>query len=465
MKTIKKLIIATALASILAPALPTYAAAESNEEDTKEVAADTGLTPAQKIKLNKRLLATIQDDEENILKGAIELLNKGASANACNLCGVTALMLACRDTAIIDIVTELLNRDADVNQADMYGETALHIACSEGNIDAVKLLLDKNANINAAITTTSVYYTRVKKGRTPLMQVLYGAFFSGSGIRQNLLEIAKMLIHAGADVTLRDEDGKTATTLHLVIDDVHKAIGQAVATRDNVPIFLNLIKTELWRIMSQNPQLSVADAAAMVTHIPPLGEARNPLLHQRINDEWLHIQEELQIAKTLRESCFDTSDLLNLVDSYREKPEPTYLNRTVNKEWLRIQEEVHTAKAVRESCFDTPDLVGLVDGYLFNNRLTHAAELSETTAVDDLEAAATVTSAAATLDYRALPLPTPFPATGLMAQSLDADDVESKDNVHDGDTCAVCTYRNSAGQLHCTQCNTLLPDSETGFFD
>lgn len=45
MKIIKKLIIATALASILAPALPTCVAAESTEEDIKEAMA---LTPAEK---------------------------------------------------------------------------------------------------------------------------------------------------------------------------------------------------------------------------------------------------------------------------------------------------------------------------------------------------------------------------------------------------------------------------------
>jgi ankyrin repeat protein len=78
----------------------------------------------------------------------------------------------------------------DVNMKDKEGYSALLIATEKGDIDMVKLLLEKGADVNA----------RDIDGYTALMYVAY----NGN------LEIAKLLLEHGADVHARDKDKWTA---------------------------------------------------------------------------------------------------------------------------------------------------------------------------------------------------------------------------------------------------------------
>jgi ankyrin len=48
-----------------------------------------------------------------------------------------------------DIIMVLLNHGVDVNEMGEWGESALHWAAVRGHIEAVKILLDQNANVNA----------------------------------------------------------------------------------------------------------------------------------------------------------------------------------------------------------------------------------------------------------------------------------------------------------------------------
>ncbi|MBA0768384.1 hypothetical protein Gotri_017186, partial [Gossypium trilobum] len=57
------------------------------------------------------------------------------------------LFMACRgDTKGVE---DLLNEGMDVNGIDLDGRTALHVAACEGHVEVVKLLLSRNANIDA----------------------------------------------------------------------------------------------------------------------------------------------------------------------------------------------------------------------------------------------------------------------------------------------------------------------------
>ena len=47
-----------------------------------------------------------------------------------------------------DIVKILLDKQADVNIQTIKGCTPLYIACEDGNKDIVKMLLDKQADVN-----------------------------------------------------------------------------------------------------------------------------------------------------------------------------------------------------------------------------------------------------------------------------------------------------------------------------
>jgi ankyrin repeat protein len=82
-------------------------------------------------------------------------------------------------------VRALLTAGWDINEFDEFGKTALHYAADEEHLDVVRHLLESGANVNAADARTI--------GNTPLANV------AGSCS----LELAQILIAAGADPTIR----------------------------------------------------------------------------------------------------------------------------------------------------------------------------------------------------------------------------------------------------------------------
>jgi ankyrin repeat protein len=107
-------------------------------------------------------------------------------------------------TAVID---ELLDRGADPNEPVWTGAVPLHGAARGAHIDAMRLLLARGARANE----------RDRDGRTPLMAVvtadlddveLFMRYDEEAMAR--LCEAAHILLDAGADVRIRDEEGFTA---------------------------------------------------------------------------------------------------------------------------------------------------------------------------------------------------------------------------------------------------------------
>lgn len=88
----------------------------------------------------------------------------------------------------VDAVREQLAKKVDVN-AKEEGTTALHLAVSQGNAEIVSLLLEAGANPNI----------RDEEKQTPLM-MLYG---------ENASEILDLLLRAGAKVNVKDTGGRT----------------------------------------------------------------------------------------------------------------------------------------------------------------------------------------------------------------------------------------------------------------
>ncbi|MDX1980213.1 MAG: ankyrin repeat domain-containing protein [Bryobacteraceae bacterium] len=147
------------------------------------------------------------------------LLERGASINAQANDGRTALYLAASQRHSEDVVTLLLERGADPNLATTNGRTplmaasgagavnlmrqliekadihavsgtgsvALMDAASSRSFEAVRMLVDKGANVNA----------RTKRNQTALaMAAMYGSE-----------ETVKLLLDRGAEVNVRDERG------------------------------------------------------------------------------------------------------------------------------------------------------------------------------------------------------------------------------------------------------------------
>ena len=124
------------------------------------------------------------------------LLELGADFKTPDCEGDTVLMLACRngedeDERFTTIVHLLLDLGAEVNTCDNEGWTALTWASAVGHITIARLLVERGAGLNPIAT----YY-----GTTPLIRA----------VQIKSRELVKLLVEHGADVTLRDREGKTA---------------------------------------------------------------------------------------------------------------------------------------------------------------------------------------------------------------------------------------------------------------
>jgi len=90
------------------------------------------------------------------------------------------------------VVQALIDHGADINLQSDQGTTALMLAAARDDADFIKPLLDAGAAVNA----------QDKLGRTALM-------VAAESFRLEMVK-ARTLIAAGADLTIRDSDGRTA---------------------------------------------------------------------------------------------------------------------------------------------------------------------------------------------------------------------------------------------------------------
>ena len=116
------------------------------------------------------------------------------------------------------------------------GQTPLHVAASNGNVEAVEALLKSGADANAPVGAPEWEKLDNQEepfyGSTPLHMVALGL---GSGCNAGPVnvagraEVASILLAAGADISAKDAEGRTA--LDVVRGDDVKAVLQAAAAQ------------------------------------------------------------------------------------------------------------------------------------------------------------------------------------------------------------------------------------------
>ncbi|XP_052567834.1 fibronectin type 3 and ankyrin repeat domains protein 1 isoform X3 [Peromyscus californicus insignis] len=135
------------------------------------------------------------NDEDLLLRilegGLVKILvSNGTDVNLKNGSGKDSLMLACY-AGHLDVVKYLRRHGASWDARDLGGCTALHWAADGGHCPVIDWMIKDGCEVDVVDTGS---------GWTPLMRV---SAVTGS---QN---VASLLIEAGADVNMRDKDGKT----------------------------------------------------------------------------------------------------------------------------------------------------------------------------------------------------------------------------------------------------------------
>jgi ankyrin repeat protein len=136
------------------------------------------------------------------------LLSKGADSKVADVRGSTPLVEAAR-VDDIDMLRLLMSAPVNINAGGFVGMTALNLAVGHANLPAVKLLLEKGADVNVA----NVSEVKVKNGLIALSRMT--ALMSAP---ESSPEVMDALVKAGANVNARDIRGMTPLMLAVATD-------------------------------------------------------------------------------------------------------------------------------------------------------------------------------------------------------------------------------------------------------
>ena len=161
---------------------------------------DCGWTALMGASMNGRL-----DIVENLIK-------QGADVNIKNSNRETALILASR-CGYLEIVKCLIENKADIDVQDELGATALIWASGGRYLEIVKYLIENGADVNI----------KNNKNETALIKVIISCIKTFEENKDDMtkkhaalnrcFKIVKCLIENGADVNIKNNEGKTALDL------------------------------------------------------------------------------------------------------------------------------------------------------------------------------------------------------------------------------------------------------------
>ena len=163
-------------------------------------------------------------DRPETLERARSLGHLGPDYIEANYEGRRTLLHLAASRGFVRVVEVLLDSGAAISAIDRWRQTPLHLACKNGHVAMAKLLVERGANINAKTRDrySSVFIAinsnnnlelvdfLLRKGCNPTGRAKGGLTPLHRAAMYNLLEMSKLLLSHGSDMTAKTELGLTA---------------------------------------------------------------------------------------------------------------------------------------------------------------------------------------------------------------------------------------------------------------
>lgn len=193
-----------------------------------------GLDPNSRTDAGTTMLMMAAADRDKV----DTLIRHGADVNLAAKTGFTPLMIAANDAAAAEAIRLLIERGAVVapsNPKPLHDASALYYAVWSGNVDMVRLLIERGANVQAKVKVGGIFAAAplelaVFLGDVPMVRALaeagsdvnrlseVGLPVLTSAVMANRVEVAKTLIALGANVNLVDEQSMTPLMHAALVD-------------------------------------------------------------------------------------------------------------------------------------------------------------------------------------------------------------------------------------------------------
>ena len=196
----------------------------------------------------------------------VELLRSKGAKTGSELAAAENIFAAA-EVGDLEAIQKHLEDGVGLNATNKQGYTALHIAVRRGQKDAVALLVDKGANVNAQHKgKTSLDFAgkqeeiktllREKGGKTGRELKAAGSIFSAA--KSGLMDAVKTHLTAGADVNAKNDNGYTA--MHLAAKNGHvEVVGLLLQAKADITIASKSGKTALHYVTYYNENFELVE--------------------------------------------------------------------------------------------------------------------------------------------------------------------------------------------------------------